>query len=156
MKLMSELRTLKATFRKSNPAVIGVTVTKGTFRVGESIFNDVLRVDSISQIQIDGKNADYIKENQTGVISLKNVTVGKEIKEERYYTTLFETSPDVMEHREEDNRETKNYLESDSYIASLSSPIRKVDEHVKCKFCGEDVQRDYQNKFCDNCLKGKK
>ena len=46
---------------------------------------------------------------------------------------------------------TRKETNKQSYMDSLSKPIRNVNEHVKCKFCGNDVQRDYQKKTCDKC-----
>ena len=155
---MSELRTLNGfVFRKRNPAVLGVSITDGIFRKGDSIYHNNKRIDTISQIQVEGKNVEFIGKGTQGTISLQNVVVGQEVHVDKYYTTLFDRqSIDQHEYISRESQVSKDYLNSESYTSSLSSPIRKVDEHVKCKICGNDVQRDYQLKTCDKCQKGKK
>jgi len=153
---MSDLKTLKGfVFRKSNPAVIGVKITSGTFNKGDMLYHANKEVDTISQIQIDGKTVDIIEENQEGVISLKNSTIDKNISEDKiYYNISFEKTAMHKKYSDMNDKERKeflDYLNSDEYTNSLSEDKRTVDQHIKCKVCGEDIQQENQQ-WCDACL----
>ncbi len=153
---MSELKTLKGfVFRKSNPAVIGIKVIEGTFNKGDTLYHDNKEVDTISQIQIDGKTENYIVKNQEGVISLNNSTIDKNISEDKlYYNISYDSGAMHKLQSDMSKRERKKFIDhlnSDAYINSLSADKRTVNQHIKCKVCGEDIQQENQQ-WCDSCL----
>lgn len=48
------------------------------------------------------------------------------------------------------NSKRINIFKQPKAIASVFS-IRNVDEHIKCKVCGESIQQD-NKQFCNKCL----
>jgi translation initiation factor 5B len=76
-------------FRKSNPAVFGVRVDVGTLKQKITIMNtDGRKIGIVHQLQDSGKSIDSAKKGQEVAMSIKNVTVGRQVSEEDVYYSL--------------------------------------------------------------------
>lgn len=70
------------TFRKSDPAVVGIEVIAGTLRPRVNLVRtDNKRVGLILQIQSEGKAVSEAKEGEQVAISIRGPTVGRQIRE---------------------------------------------------------------------------
>ncbi|MHA1684691.1 MAG: translation initiation factor IF-2 [Promethearchaeota archaeon] len=99
-------------FRRSNPAVFGVRVEKGSVSPKSYLVNQSgVRVGRIHQIQLNNESVKLAKQNDEIAISINDVTFGRQIKEDdtlyvsvpeshvRVYRTKFrhEISPDELD-----------------------------------------------------------
>jgi translation initiation factor 5B len=76
-------------FRNNNPAVFGIRVDVGKLRQKIAFMNKSgNKIGTIHQLQDKGKSIDSAKTGQEVACSVKNVTVGRQIKEEDVFYTL--------------------------------------------------------------------
>ena len=76
-------------FRNSNPAVFGIRVDVGSIRQKISFMNKSgKKIGIIHQLQDKGKSVESAKAGQEIACSVKNITVGRQIKEEDVFYTL--------------------------------------------------------------------
>lgn len=69
-------------FRRSNPAVFGVRVLKGTLSPKVQLVNqDGERVGKIHQVQLNNKSVQEAREKDEVAISINNITFGRQVKE---------------------------------------------------------------------------
>jgi translation initiation factor 5B len=81
--LPCKIKTLKYIFRQSNPAVIGVRVEGGIMKAGIQMMNsDGEIIDRIKAIQSHNKPVGSAKKGEEVAISLPNVTIGRQLKED--------------------------------------------------------------------------
>jgi translation initiation factor 5B len=76
-------------FRNSNPAVFGIRVDAGNLRQKIAFMNKSgKKIGTIHQLQDQGKTMESAKKGQEVACSVKNITVGRQIKEEDVFYTL--------------------------------------------------------------------
>lgn len=76
-------------FRNSNPAVFGIRVDAGILRQKIAFMNKSgKKIGTIHQLQDQGKTMESAKKGQEVACSVKNITVGRQIKEEDVFYTL--------------------------------------------------------------------
>ena len=76
-------------FRNNNPAVFGIRVDVGNIRQKISFMNkDGKKIGIIHQLQHESKSVESAKTGQEVACSVKNVTIGRQIKEEDVFYTL--------------------------------------------------------------------
>jgi translation initiation factor 5B len=68
-------------FRQSRPAVFGVEVLKGTLKPGIRLKNRKEIVGEVKEMQMSGENVKEAKSGDKVAISMPDVTIGKEVKE---------------------------------------------------------------------------
>ncbi|MFP3224781.1 MAG: translation initiation factor IF-2 [Nitrososphaeria archaeon] len=76
-------------FRRSNPAIFGIRVIAGILKPKVRVMNSKgEEVGSIEQIQVQGESVQKLGKGEEAAISMKNVTVGRQIKEDEVLYTL--------------------------------------------------------------------
>jgi len=78
------------TFRKSKPAIVGVKLLQGKLKPGYRLMNkNGKETGEIKSIQKDQKSVKLLEQGEEAAISIKNVTVGRQIEEgETLYTDV--------------------------------------------------------------------
>lgn len=95
-------------FRKSKPAICGVKVLAGILRKEIPIMNkEGKRLSKVKSIQQEGKSINEAKKNDEVAISIENVTIGRQIKEEEIIYS------DISEDDFKKLKENKNLLTPD-------------------------------------------
>jgi len=82
-------------FRRNNPAVFGIRIDVGKLNQKSAIMNTSgKKIGIVHQLQDKGKNIDSATKEQEVAVSMKNVTVGRQIfEEETFYS--FPPAPEV-------------------------------------------------------------
>ena len=76
-------------FRRSNPAIFGIRVLGGILKPKVRVMNQKgEEVGTIEQIQVQGESVQKLEAGKEGAISMKNVTIGRHIKEDEILYTL--------------------------------------------------------------------
>ncbi len=76
-------------FRRSNPAIFGVRVIAGILKPKARVMNSKgEELGFIEQIQVQGESVQRLGPNEEGAVSMKNVTIGRHIKEDEVLFTL--------------------------------------------------------------------
>ncbi|MCL4340446.1 MAG: translation initiation factor IF-2 [Thaumarchaeota archaeon] len=90
VKLPAMIKVMKGyIFRRSNPAVFGITVLGGKLRSKVPLMNSVgEEVGMVEQIQVEGNPVAELNLNEEAAISVKGVTIGRQIKEDEILYTL--------------------------------------------------------------------
>ncbi len=79
-----KIRIMKGyVFRQSNPAIVGVDVIAGTLRAGTPLMNgEGIALTEAKGIQQEQENIEKAEKGKQVAVSLPNVTVGRQVKEE--------------------------------------------------------------------------
>ncbi|MFC1697479.1 translation initiation factor IF-2 [Nanoarchaeota archaeon] len=94
-------------FRQSGPAIVGVSVLNGTIRTGTDVMKDGKTISHVKGIQSEKKNVKEAEMGKEVAVSLDNVTVGRQIKEEDVlYSYITEEDFRIM-------KKFKEYLSAD-------------------------------------------
>ncbi|MDP8023994.1 MAG: translation initiation factor IF-2 [Nitrososphaeria archaeon] len=76
-------------FRRSNPAIFGIRVLAGILKPKVRVMNEKgEEVGSIEQIQVQGESLQKLGKGEEAAVSMKNVTIGRHIKEDEVLYTL--------------------------------------------------------------------
>jgi Translation initiation factor 2 (IF-2; GTPase) len=76
-------------FRRSNPAIFGIRVIAGILKPKVRVMNSKgEEVGSIEQIQVQGESVQKLGKGEEAAVSMKNVTIGRHIKEDEVLYTL--------------------------------------------------------------------
>ncbi|MDG6943908.1 MAG: translation initiation factor IF-2, partial [Nitrososphaerota archaeon] len=76
-------------FRRSNPAIFGVRVIHGTLKPKVRVMNLYGKeIGIIEQIQVQGENVQELKAGEEAAISIRDITIGRHIREEEVLYTL--------------------------------------------------------------------
>ncbi len=76
-------------FRRSNPAIFGVRVLEGVLKPKARAMNSQGKeVGVVEQIQVQGQTVQELKAGEEGAISMKDVTVGRQVREDEVLYTL--------------------------------------------------------------------
>ncbi len=76
-------------FRRSNPAIFGIRVIAGILKPKVRVMNEKgEEVGSIEQIQVQGESVQKLGKGEEAAVSMKNVTIGRHIKEDEILYTL--------------------------------------------------------------------
>lgn len=76
-------------FRRSNPAIFGVRVKQGTLKPKVRVMNLYGKeVGIIEQIQVQGETVQELKAGEEAAISIRDVTIGRHIREDEVLYTL--------------------------------------------------------------------
>ncbi len=100
--LPGEIEILKGfVFRRSKPAIVGISVLKGEIRPGYALMNkNGKRIGRIRQIQSEGKPIEKAERNSKVAISIEGPTVGRQIKEgDRLFTDIPEYQIEMLEEK---------------------------------------------------------
>ncbi len=113
------------TFRKSNPAIVGVAVVNGLLTRGTNIMKDGKRISYVKELQLEGKSIPEAGKGKEIAISLPDVMVGRQINEnDILYSDLSESEFRKL-------KDLKTYLSSDE-IGALKeiAAIKRKDNSV--------------------------
>jgi Translation initiation factor 2 (IF-2; GTPase) len=76
-------------FRRSNPAIFGIRVIAGILKPKVRVMNSKgEEVGSIEQIQVQGESVQKLGKGEEAAVSMKDVTIGRHIKEDEVLYTL--------------------------------------------------------------------
>ncbi|MDG6930572.1 MAG: translation initiation factor IF-2 [Nitrososphaerota archaeon] len=76
-------------FRRSNPAIFGVRVIHGTLKPKVRVMNLYGKeIGIIEQIQVQGENVQELKASEEAAISIRDITIGRHIREDEVLYTL--------------------------------------------------------------------
>ncbi len=80
-------------FRRSNPAIFGVTVISGTLKPKVKVMNSHGKeIGIIEQIQVQGENRQELMAGEEAAISIRDITVGRHIREDEVLYTMPKSS----------------------------------------------------------------
>ena len=104
-----QLKLMKGcVFRQSNPAVVGVTVQIGQLKTDTNLIKqDGSKVGVVKSIQLDGESTSEVEQGKEVAISIPNVIVGRQIKED---DVLYS---DLTENEFKQLKELKKLLKAD-------------------------------------------